>query len=101
MGGWVKNKVPSSPSRYFFLNSPQLQRLARKMKFHLLQLASLDVILSKKEITKALMRLRGWPGWSAPFVAHKPMKTDFLSSRPVCNNVISFKKIKKIWKYTF
>ena len=23
MGGWVKNKVPSSPSRYFFWNSPK------------------------------------------------------------------------------
>ena len=28
--------------------------------------ASLDVILSKKRKTKALIRLRRWAGWSAP-----------------------------------
>ena len=34
--------------------SPQLQRLARKLKFHI---ASLDIILSTKRITKVLIRL--------------------------------------------
>ena len=38
--------------------SPQLQRLARKLKFRL-QVACLDVILSKKGNTKALIRLHG------------------------------------------
>ena len=30
--------------------------------------ASLDIILSNKRITKALTRLRGWAGWSAPLL---------------------------------
>ena len=43
--------------------SPKLQRPARKLKFRLWQ-----VILSNKRITKAMIRLRGCAGWSAPFL---------------------------------
>ena len=35
-------------------------------KVEILPVASLDVILSKKRKTKALIRLREWAGWSAP-----------------------------------
>ena len=43
-------------------NQPaQLQRLARK-------LASLSIILSRERTTKALIRLRGCVGWSAPLI---------------------------------
>ena len=34
--------------------------------------ASLDMILSKKRITKALIRLHGGAGWSAPLLFAKP-----------------------------
>ena len=47
--------------------SPQLQGLARKLKFHL-QVASLDMTLSKKGKTKALMSLHGCAGWSVPLL---------------------------------
>ena len=50
------------------LGSPQLQRLARKFKFHLLAVASLDMIIFKKRMTKVLISLRECAGWSAPFV---------------------------------
>ena len=58
--------------------SPQLQRLARKLKFILL-VASLDMIISEKGITKALISLRGWAGWSAPllFAPPPPRRQDF------------------------
>ena len=43
--------------------SPQLQRLVRKIEISLV--ASLDMVLSNERITKALIRLRGCAGWSA------------------------------------
>ena len=46
--------------------SPQLHRLSRNLK--ILLVASLDIILSKKRITKALIRLRGCAGLSAPLL---------------------------------
>ena len=47
--------------------SPQLQRLARKIE--LFFVASLDMVLFKKRITKALIRLCGCTGWSAPLLS--------------------------------
>ena len=58
--------------------SPQLQRLARKLEFRLV--ASLDMILSKKLITKALISLRRCTGWSASLLFAN-LKTGFLASR--------------------
>ena len=43
----------------------------------------LDIILPNMRITKVLIRLLGCPGWSAPFVVHKPPKTGILGSRPI------------------
>ena len=42
------------------------------LKIEILLLASLDIILSNKQITKALIRLRRCPGWSAPFSFANP-----------------------------
>ena len=47
------------------------------LKIEILLAASLDMILSNKQITRALIRLRGWAGWSAPNVVRKPPKTGF------------------------
>ena len=58
--------------------SPQLQRLARKLQFS--PVASLDMILSNKQIKKALISL---PGLVCAFVIGKPEKTDFLTLRPI------------------
>ena len=41
--------------------------------------ASLNIILSNKWITKALIRLGGCADWSGAFVVSKPPKTDFLT----------------------
>ena len=46
--------------------SPQLQILANRLKFHLV--ANLDMILSSKQITKALISLHGWASLSAPLL---------------------------------
>ena len=51
-------------------------------KIEISPVASLHMILSTKRITKALIRLRGCSGWSAPFVFHKLPKTGFLATRP-------------------
>ena len=40
------------------------------------------MILSKKRITKALIRLRGCAGWSAPVLFAKPLKTGFSRRGP-------------------
>ena len=45
--------------------------------------ACLDMIISNKQITKALIRLRGCAGWSAPLLFKKPTKTGFLARRPI------------------
>ena len=45
--------------------------------------ASLHMILSNMRITKALIRLRGCAGWSAPVLFEKKPKTGFLASRPI------------------
>ena len=49
--------------------SPQLQRLARKMEC---RVASLVMILSKKQITKVLISLCRCTGWSVPSLFANP-----------------------------
>ena len=49
-------------------NQPtQLQRLVQK-NTEILRVASLSIILSWERTTKALIRLRGCVGWSAPLM---------------------------------
>ena len=50
-----------------------------------LLVASLDMILSNKRITKALIRLHGSAGWSVPLLFANT-KTGFLAPRPICQN---------------
>ena len=45
-----------------------------------LTVASSDMTLSKKRITKAR---HGCAGWSAPALFAKPLKTGFLASKPI------------------
>ena len=66
---------------YYFSNQfPQLQRLARKLKF--LRVARLNMVLSKKRVTKALIRLRGCAGWSAPVLFANPQRQVFSRRGP-------------------
>ena len=44
--------------------------------------ASLDILLSNKRITKALIRLRGCAGWSAPVLFAKPRRQVFSRQGP-------------------
>ena len=55
--------------------SPKLNRLSSLV-------ASLDIILSKKRITKALIRLRGCAGWSAPVLFANHRKQVFSCQGP-------------------
>ena len=43
---------------------------------------SIDMILSNKRITKALIRKRGCAGWSAPLLFAKPRRQDFSHRSP-------------------
>ena len=52
-----------------------------KVRFKLACSASLDMILSKKQITKALISLHRLV---CACVVPKPLKTGFLASRPKC-----------------
>ena len=55
-------------------------------KIEISSVGSQLMILSKKWIIKALIRLRGCAGWSAPLLLAKPPKTGFLVARPKwCN----------------
>ena len=58
--------------------SPQLQRIARKSEL----VASLDMILSNKRITKALIRLRSVQAGLRLCCSQAP-RTGFLTSRPI------------------
>ena len=62
------------------------------------------MILSSKQITKALIRLSGCAGWSATLLfVTTPNKTDFLAMRPICaklfqnRSVDSDKKILQVF----
>ena len=52
-------------------------------KIEFLLAASLDIELSKKRITKALISLRGCSGWSASLLFANTPKTGFHASRPI------------------
>ena len=67
---WVSEKAISN-------QSPQLQRLSRKF------VASLHMILSKKRITKVLIRMRGCAGWSAPVLFANPRWQVFSCRGPI------------------
>ena len=58
---------------------PQLQRLARKLKFRLWQE---HIILSNKRISKALISLCGCAGWSAPLLFAKHRRQVFSRRGP-------------------
>ena len=46
------------------------------------RLTSLDMVLSKTRITKALIRLRGCAGWSAPLLIANPRRQVFSRRGP-------------------
>ena len=53
------------------------------LKIEISLVASLAMILSKTQITKALIRLHRCAGWSAPLLFANP-EDSFLASRPIC-----------------
>ena len=68
------------PTRRHSSQSAQLQRVARTLKFH--PVAGLDMPLFNKRITKALIRLRGDSGWSAPLLFINHRRQVFLRQGP-------------------
>ena len=68
--GLIVRKPVLFPTKRDSNQSPQLQSLARKLKFS--REASLDMILSKKRKTMALISLRGCAGWSVPLLVANP-----------------------------
>ena len=74
-----ENLSSGFPIRSYQNLPAQLQRLARTVKFPLG--ASFEMILSNKRITKALIRLRGCAGWSAPLLFANPRRQVFSRRR--------------------
>ena len=56
---WVSDKVRFKPA---------CSAIEARYNIEISLIASLDIILSKKRITKALIRLHGCAGWSAPLL---------------------------------
>ena len=52
------------------------------LKIEISPAASLHMILSKKQKKKALIRLRGWAGWSAPVLFTNPRRQGFSRRGP-------------------
>ena len=83
---WVstgQNLFSEFPTKQDSNQSLQLQRLARKIE--ILLVASLDIILSKKRITKALDQsvwMLGMRRLVCTFVVPKPKDRFFFASRP-------------------
>ena len=82
-----QNLSSGFPTKLETNQSPQLQRLARILKFE----ASLDIILSSKRITKALISLSGCAGWSAYLLLAKTPKTGLVKMRPIFELVSSIR----------
>ena len=76
LGLIARKPVFGVPSKRVSNQSPQLQRLAKKIE--ILPVARLNMVLSKKRITKVLIRLRGCAGWSAPVLFANPERQVFL-----------------------
>ena len=70
------------PTRSYPNQPAQLQRLARISKISLV--ASFDIILSNKGITKTQTRLHVCAGWSAPLLLTNLQRQAFLRQGP-CN----------------
>ena len=58
------------PTKRVSTQSPKLKRLAIKNEVSLV--ASLGMLLSEKQITKALINPRGCAGWSVPLLFANP-----------------------------
>ena len=54
-------------------------------KIEILPVARLNMVLSKKRITKALIRLHGCTGWSAPVLFSNPRRQAFSRQCPNCS----------------
>ena len=54
-----------------------------KPVFGVSEKASLDMVLSKKQITKALISLCGWAGWSVPLLFANPRRQVFSRQGPI------------------
>ena len=75
-----RGTLPSGfPTKRVSNQSPQLQRLGRKLKFHLYQVY---MILSIERITKTLISLCGCADWSAPVLFLYPRRQDFSRCDP-------------------
>ena len=61
---------------------PACSATETSLKIEISLVASLDMILSKKQIIKALIRLRRCAGWSAPVLFTNPRRQFFLRRGP-------------------
>ena len=95
-----ENLSSGFPTMQISNQSPQLQRPARKLKYHLNHVYIM--ILTKKRITKALIRLRGCAGWSAPVLLANLLRQVF-SHRGDIHLIVHMKwKNQEFWgKFRF
>ena len=71
-----QNMYSGFPTKQDSNQSPQLERQAIKLKFILLQILVRD-ILSIKQITKAMLSMRGCADWSVPLLFAIPRRLRF------------------------
>ena len=72
-----------------FLTKARLKLVSQatktSLKIEISLVASLDMVLSNKRITKVLIRLRGCAGWSAPLLFANPRRQVFSRRGPIGN----------------
>ena len=66
-------------------------------KIEISLVASLDMILSNKRITKALIRLRGRAGWSAPVLFANPRRQVFSCRGPYDYSLYSSQRVNILY----
>ena len=80
MGLAARKPVFGVSDKVRFKPIPSATEISKKIEIS--RVASLDIILSNKRITKALIRLRGCAGWSAPLLFAYPRKQVFTRQGP-------------------
>ena len=75
---------------------PACSATETSLKIEISLVASLDMVLSKQRSTKALIRLRGWAGWSAPMLFANPRRQVFSHRSPFYNATLIYRPLKEL-----
>ena len=68
---------------------PACSGTGTRLKIEISPVASLHMILYKRRITKALIRLRGCAGWTVPLLFANPERQVFSRRCSLCNSILT------------